>query len=416
MNVVKFNDIVMSIDVLEAAGLVEMKETPEHWIYHNGELIFYQHEQPHVIHGEGHHWTIEEDENHNDFREDPTSLLTYIAASNEWVWTDISPFTDITIEEFCTIFNKNYRNKYSYAIRWKYLVPMTFEDFMIGNPFDETIENSYISAERDLTPEEESDMPSYAIFENLKSWMDQVTTLNILQSEAIKYKYLNDFTPDDDIAIEELKVFRIWLASILYANTPMVESWKNPEMLKTMLMYYKMNMNDLTINNLSKFSGYMKDTVLVSGSGKSQVNLAALGLSSGCGCFGGMQGVSVIGNTVACDPIQMYRTSIYNYMIEVFSNIDYWTQQVEICVEMRKYINGILKAGLPLNSLVIDPLADCGCNTLDGDAQVRYTNMLKALIQALTYIIDSEVAGNKNYISVAFSNWATYLYENMYWA
>jgi hypothetical protein len=82
---------------------------------------------------------------------------------------------------------------------------------------------------------------------------------------------------------------------------------------------------------------------------------------------------------------------------------------------MKKYIEGIMKVGLPLGSQIIDPLADCGCNTLDSDSQVRYRKMLEALVIALGYIIDGTVAGNKNYVATAFSNWATYLYEYMYW-
>lgn len=410
MNTVKFQDIVMTIEVLEAAGLVEIKETPEYWKYHDGELIFYQHEQPHVIHGEGHHWTIEEDENHNDFREDPTSLLTYVAASRTLDWTEASPFTDMTIDTFCSVFNESFRNKYMYAIHWKYLAPFTLP---IGNPFDMDDHVDYVNAERN--PGDTTDFPSMYVFDNMTRWMDQVTTLNILQNDLVKYNYLNEFTPDDDITIDDLKVFRTWLASILYANTPVVEGWDNPKMLETMLMYYKMNLNDVTTDILSKFSNYMEGNILVAGNTvKPKVNLAALGLTSGCGCNGGVSGVGNVPTTV-CDPLQMYRNAIYNYMVSVFSNIEYWTRQVEICVEMKKYIEGILKVGLPLGSQIIDPLADCGCNTLDSDSQVRYRKMLEALVIALGYIIDGTVAGNKNYVATAFSNWATYLYEYMYW-
>ena len=83
---------------------------------------------------------------------------------------------------------------------------------------------------------------------------------------------------------------------------------------------------------------------------------------------------------------------------------------------MKKYLEGILKVGLPLGSKIIDPYADCGCNTLDSDSQVRYHKMIEALIQSLTYIIEGKVSGNRNYVATAFTNWATYLYEYMYWA
>lgn len=103
-------------------------------------------------------------------------------------------------------------------------------------------------------------------------------------------------------------------------------------------------------------------------------------------------------------------------MVETFSNVDYWMDQVEICVEMKKYLEGILKMGLPLGSRIIDPLAICECNTIDSDSQIRYRKMIEALIQSLSYIIEDKVTGNRNYVATSFSNWATYLYENMYWA
>ena len=352
MNVVKFKDIVMTPEVLESEGLV-------------------------------------------------------VKSEDIYEWTSTSPFIDMTIDEFCEKFNESFRNKYLYVINWETLEPLTIPT---GNPFD-IEEDTYIFMERNGVTLKHN----MQVFDDMIRWVDQVATLNILQKEYIKYNYLNEFTPDDDITIDELKVFRTWLASILYANTPVVDSWDNPEMLKTMLLYYKQSMNDSTTDILSKFSGYMKDKVLVAGtSTKPVVNLAALGLTSGCGCFGGVQGVSSAA-TSSCDPLQMYRNAIYNYMVSVFSNINYWVDQVEICVEMKKYIEGILKVGLPLGSRIIDPLADCGCNTLDSDAQARYRKMLESLIQALTYIISGDISGNKNYISTAFSNWATYLYEYMYW-
>lgn len=334
-------------------------------------------------------------------------------------WNESAPqsFTKYTVEDFCDYFNTLLRNKYAYAIHWKYILPMISEidgtSVPVGDPFNPGVEVNYVNAEL-----ENVEISELLKFDDLGQWMDKVRTLSILQNDKIKYDYLNEFTPDDDITIEELKVFRTWLASILLANTPVINNWPNSDMLITMLTYYKQNLEDATTGILAGFAKYMLDHVLVAGTSVqgNKINLASLGLTSGCGCFNSLQGVGSVAAVTGCDPLQMYRNAIYNYMVETFSNIEYWMEQVEICVEMKKYLEGILKVGLPLGSKIIDPYADCGCNTLDSDSQVRYRKMIEALIQSLTYIIEGNVAGNRNYIATAFSNWATYLYEYMYWA
>ena len=320
-----------------------------------------------------------------------------------------------SVDEFCEYFNNTFRNKYAYAINWLYIMPMIVdgESIPVGDPFGSDTDATYVNAERGLV-----DMDDMYMFADIVPWVDQARTLNILQNDKIKYDYLNEFTPDDDITIEELKVFRTWLAGILLANTPVIDSQANPDMLVTMLTYYMQNLNDTTTGILAEFADYMDNKVLVAGTTTKgiQVNLASLGLSSGCGCSGGVQGVGNVATVSGCDPLQIYRNAMYNYMVETFSNVDYWMEQVEICTEMKKYLEGILKVGLPLGSRIIDPYADCGCNTLDADAQTRYRRMIEALIQSLTYIINGTVSGNRNYVATAFANWATYLYEYMYWA
>lgn len=378
MNIVKFQDIVMTLDIL--------KSLPE-----------------------GNMYRVDE--------------------NNEWVETD--PAFGRTPEEFCTFFNNLLRNRYAYALRWTQVMPMNESQYIddpdnpgtnievagdlypVGDPFNpDPTSVTYVNAESGMFP------PAQMWnFESMKNWMDQVHTISILQNGQIKYNYLNEFTPDDDITIEELKQFRSWLAGILLANIPMIESWNNPEMLVAMLTYYKQNMRDVTTDILTDFTKYMTSSVLVAGTGLQGIlNVSLLGRSAGCGCFNSLQGVGNVGATGGCDPLQMYRNAIYNYMVETFSTLEYWTEQVEICVEMKKYIEGILKVGLPLGSKIIDPYADCGCNTFDSDSQTRYRKMLEALVQALTYIIDGKITGNRNYITTAFANWATYLYEYMYWA
>jgi len=214
-----------------------------------------------------------------------------------------------------------------------------------------------------------------------------------------------------DLTVDQLKVFRTWLAQTLLENTPLLEERSDYDTITTMLEYYKNNMYSPVIKALSDMKDYIKEQPLVIG----QTQHTGLQISSGCGCMGGMPALGYTGNTVVCDPIQLYRNAMYNYMVKTFSDIQYWMDQVEICTDMKAYIEGILAVGLPLSTSVVDPYADCTCSSVNGAEEQRYRTMLKNLIQALEYIITNKVSGNRNMITTAFTDWATYLYESMYW-
>ena len=320
-------------------------------------------------------------------------------------------------EALVDYFEENFRNSYVYVVNWQYLLPITTTT---GTPWDGQ-ENTYIafSLNPNLPKQTLDTFFPKILFKCFdESWYDQTTTIKIIRNEQIKYDYLNRFTPDDDITIEELKVFRQWLASILLENEPLIQEWPSEDMLRIMLTYYKQNMVDTTINSLSFLTPYMEQRVIVAGtSQQTLLGLSGISRSAGCGCTTNNGLLNYNGSAnIACDPINIYRTALYNYMVETFSNLNYWTQQVEICIEMKKYIDGILKVGLPLSSNKIDTFNDCTCSSVDTDMELRYRKMLENLSLSLTYIIDDQISGNKNFILTSFNDWATYLYENMYWA
>lgn len=331
-------------------------------------------------------------------------------------------------EDLVKYFNDNFRNKYTYVVNWQYLIPLTTPT---GTPWDYT-DGTYI--DYSLNPDQYPDGLSFNTLpkipfkcfdtswkspstETEKYWYDKTTTTKTIRNEQIKYEYLNEFTPDDNITIDELKRFRKWLASILLENEPLIQEWPTEDLLRIMLTYYKQDMKDSTIEMLAFMAPYMEQRELVIGS-NNQTRMGFLGISlgAGCGCSNnGLANYTGIAANAACDPIGMYRTAIYNYMVDTFSNLNYWTQQVEICIEMKKYIDGILKAGFPLSSNIVDTITDCSCSSVDTDAEATYRKMLENLSTSLQYIIDDEISGNKNFILTSFNNWAVYLYEHMYW-
>ena len=336
----------------------------------------------------------------------------------EWVESD--PAFGRTPQEFCDYFNMYLRNRYAYAIHWNTIVAMNTGDetkekpgdpYPVGNPFEDALQPTYVSMEKGAPTVGEQ-----WNFNSMIQWMDRATTIKLLQNNRDKYLYLNEFTPDDDITIEELKVFRTWLAQILLANEPYIQERKDEDSLRMMLKYYAQNMKDDTVKALSFMAPYMEARSIVAGVNPGTLlGMSGIKLNSGCGCNGGGILYNGSSNTV-CDPLSIYRNAIYNYMVEVFSDIHYWEAQTDICIEMKKYIEGILKVGLPLSTSVIDPFSDCTCSSVDTDAEARYRKMLESLIQALEYIINGEISGNKLFINKAFNDWAVYLYEYMYWA
>ena len=102
-------------------------------------------------------------------------------------------------------------------------------------------------------------------------------------------------------------------------------------------------------------------------------------------------------------------------MVEVFSNIEFWSSKVDFLPLFIKYIEGILKAGLPLKNRVNLNNPDyCDCTCVGSD-ETAMRSILTQLIQALQYIINGAVASHKNFIYTALNNWSSKLYENMYW-
>ena len=315
---------------------------------------------------------------------------------------NIIKFKDtITNSEF---FNENLKGKYAIAFHFQYVFPLGTEhvsensrqiiyieqndikEYPAEEISVECLDGEIINFDRNI---------DYVLFSDYQDYIEPIETLD-------KYIYLNNFTTDEDITIDELKRFRTWLAETLYINQEYIQSWsKDPDKHNNMLVYYIQEMYDEVVKSLTRFNNY--------------VDISSITKQSGCGC--GNSAVVYTSDVLSiCDPLLIYRHNIYKYMIEIFSDITYWTGQVEICEEMKKYIDNIIKTNLPLSSVTLySNFADCTCLNADANEQEAMMNILKRLSYSLEYIITGEVSGNRNYISSAFLDWSTYLYEKMRW-
>lgn len=295
------------------------------------------------------------------------------------------------------MFNTHLKGKYAYWVHCRYVIPMDFITI-----------DQYISFESDKCnfvgkPNKGVDKFYWDIFEDasLNKYIDMTETDNVMN--PVKWIRYNSFVADRDITTEDLKKFRQWLVSVLLSFDRSPEG-KNlykvyDKDFTHVLEYYENNLFDETVAWLNKF-------------GNTQSMVSGIQMVPGCGCNSANK-VDLSVNT--CDPLRIYRQNIYLAMVEKFSNIDFWIDQSVIFIEeFKQYVDNIIRIGFPLGKTdFVSVLQDCACaNSSLQDAGI---DILKRLSQSLSYIIENDVQGHRNYMSLAFNEWARQLYEVMYW-
>lgn len=294
-----------------------------------------------------------------------------------------------------TLFNEKYRGRYTYAVDFAYIVAL-----------EDMTPEQYVNASKNLLDDGFVEDPAslrdfdYLSFDSIKDYVDAATTIKA--NSVIKYIEANRFHPDDNITVGELQNFRWWLAhELLELNADTEERYDVIEMLR----YYEQNMYDDTVKHLTTFTP------------KTSIDVLTATNRSTCGCQGGAGVTTLASGLTVCDPIYTYRKTVYEKMVDTFSNIDFWTDQPVIFLEeFKKYIDGIIKMNFPLYTVdYISDLYDCGCLSNADSTQVRLIGYLKNLSQSLGYMIADDMVSHKNFIGDSFNKWAAYLYEKMSW-
>lgn len=237
----------------------------------------------------------------------------------------------------------------------------------------------------------------YIPFSLLTQYVDTETTEKI--NNVNKYKAYNEFIPDSEITLDELKKFRWWLADTLLAMDEGVGDYDDKT--NQMLEYYQKNMYNEVIDQLTNFK-----------SDNAKITFSTMNT---CACT---QNLTTEFTTSGCDPIAIYRQNIYEYMVKTFSEIDFWKDlDIDFLSDFKLYIDGIISYNLPLyTSEYVTEFADCSCVNVADTAQKLLQQILKNLSTSLGYMIDGQVDGHKNFIIDSFNSWASKLYEKMYWA
>jgi hypothetical protein len=359
---------------------------------------------------------------------------------------NIVKFKDI-IKEGDVLFNEHFKGKYCWCVLMTYCTP-----------FNEMTMSEYIDCEQYGEP------PSctYIELEDYTDLVDVGTTDKI--NSIAKYDFFNSYAlGPNPPTIDELKRFRTWLAEQLHGPWHgFIDDYFGTEAPKVhgMLNYYVEEMNDSTVQMLNSFvtTGITYTTYGARGSScgcsggqnmkiptttvQMQQNLTGMSpvaLGKDCGC---QQGFTLGGNMSInnCDPVEIYRNAMYRYMIQIFSDIDFWValsqdddSGVDNLMEpFKRYIDGIIQQNFPLSARVPMDFDDCSCMHTNDVEQARLMSILKDLSTAIQYIIDgtgepvyeysageltvkTPVTGHVNFCKVAFTKWATYLYERMRW-
>lgn len=305
-------------------------------------------------------------------------------------------------EIYSDFFNKHLKGKYAYWVQMRYIVS-----------FDHMRHEGYVACEEDITKLLVNQDGSYPkpygapcidVYDPvILKYIDTVETDRINSVRDLRMK--NKYVTDEDITLDEIKLFRTWLATEILmmdqSNTGDQRKIYLDDIETHVLEYYANNMYDSTIKVLSEF-------------GSPTVSLLESKLSD-CGCSHGSNLSSIYDTSLnVCDPVNIYRKNIYNKMVQMFSSIEFWLQwSPEFIGEIKKYVDNIISVNLPLiPSKLDDGFVDCTCK-LNNDN--NYIDILKRLSISLEYIENNDIQGHKNYINDSLRDWSTILYENMQW-
>ena len=272
------------------------------------------------------------------------------------------------------IYNEKLKNQYKAVVNWKWIVELDFDKYM-----------EY--SEKNIKPDDSIDLEKYI------EYVDWTETEKANSVSIFVEK--NKFTPDSDITIEELKNFRTWLASIIN------KIFITEDDERVMLSYYENNMYDDVIRKLALVD--------------SGIKLYNETTSTGCSCCNNSYDIIYAYGYDDCDPISVYSSNIYNIMVKYFSDLNYWIGKKNICGDIQKYLENIVKMDFTLvRSNRVDSYSDCTC-VVDNSQQDAYKTILKRLAKVFGWIYNDEITGHKNEASIVLGIWAKELYENMQW-
>ena len=282
-------------------------------------------------------------------------------------------------------FNKHLKGKYAYWIDMRYAIPFEF-----------ITDREYIALSRSCRwIDDPCKKEGEFYWDTERGYIN--TLIDIEATEAVnsvaQYVAKNNFSTDETLTICDLKVFRTWLAKQLICLNTLDEDQLH------ILNYYAGGMFDDTVKILSKIDPTLE--------------IPASGSEGSCSVCSRTDYTLSAQQTV-CNPLGMYREYIYKKMVEMFSNLEFWTEQYsDFLWEFKHYIDNIIRVGWTIGDDMKGTFDDCCCNNSKND---YFQDIMKRLSQSLEYILNGDTCGHKLYMMKAFTDFASLCYEKMYWA
>jgi hypothetical protein len=316
---------------------------------------------------------------------------------------NIIKLKDILMPDFypvAKLFNTRLKGKYAYWVKMRYIFPLDSIDYDTYIKYEQ-MDNAEFSGLADIVPHIDLYATYYSqcMIEFVQDYIDATETDRI--NDIYHYEVSNRYSADYDIDVEDLKNFRSWLAGeLLKLNTDANgnSSGMYSHEIIHMLEYYKNNRYNDIIKYLNAFGGS---------------SVALIGNNTTCGCCtpASINVMSAINN---CDTVAIYRNNIKEYMIVLFSDVEFWKSKNKSFLTLfKRYIDNILRLGFTLpNASETSFTIDCQCT--NGNDNIL-KKILENLSLALQYIIDDNMIGHKNFIYDALYDWSKNAYEYMSW-
>lgn len=295
---------------------------------------------------------------------------------------------NVSVADF---FNKNLKGKYAYWVQMRYIFPLNSMDLNTYTTYEQYDQYRFNGA--DVLPFIDMQSTECNNIDFRGNYVDVNETNKV--NSVKKYMMLNNYVTDEDIDINELRLFRTWLATELLSFSAYTDTYSTE--LIHMLEYYKNGMYNDVIKYLSVF-------------GQSDVSLTSN--TTGCGCCNtNVSSLYKYQLNDICDAQQVYINNIHRFMVETFEDVNFWKQFSKDFIKVfKRYIDNIIKVGFVINPVKQSSFVDCQCGSNNSN-----TEMLRNLSETLQYIIDNDINGHSNFIYDSLHNWAEYLYEHMIW-
>lgn len=348
----------------------------------------------------------------------------------------------------CELFNKYFKGHYCYAIHMADIYLMIPEDSELNNGIKPS---EYISYENGECNASTKGIPvlSYNDYYSLIDTCNVYAPIPGAGSEffiALNRKYENAL----GINMNDVYNYRQRVALYILQNGMQKFDGKYalrfldrsntkeycPKKLE-MLKYYIEDMNSDTIETIKLFQDAMSSKIVTnasSGCGCGSNNTftytssSLLSTTPSCTCHSsaGLTDLSsLLGSIGSCDIYQTYRKMMKAYMIETFSDMNFWLEMASNKVAREAIVNIItlteqlLKSGISIfnNSTTFDLNYPCGASSSDARYDTFASDM-NNFIEALNLILESGETGGpitrSSFINNALASFASY-YEYLQW-